>query len=438
MSESGLLFRIICTFVQGMALFTEGICLEKLLTGRDDRGGRKMRILNWFAWSFIFVFIKCMFVVPPVYYGILHPALLSVTHVLVLLYFYKDRMWIRFTHGAMLLLQNILAEFILYLSFGQVKNLNFLQPDFGNPYMAERCVMIAVLSIFMNSIYTVIVLKIQKKKGIVAEPIWIAVMLQLVCVFMVMSILRWSKSAEIDHNIYAIYMSGAVGLEFSISLLFFSQSEKREIKESVRKLQQEAELKKTHYDQVEIHRQELEKLRSDYGRILTSILDLMGQGEINEAEHVLQELSVRISATKEYPFCSIPVVNAILTEKQQVCKKEGIFLAVNLMVPGTTGIAELDLCMIFGNLMDNAIRAGKGARSEGEESKIILSSGIVREYLIIICRNTVSESHKNKIWGTGYGHKILADIAAKYAGDFQSGYEDGCFIAQVSLRLRNY
>lgn len=97
MSESGLLFRIICTFVQGMALFTEGICLEKLLTGRDDRGGRKMRILNWFAWNFIFVFIKCMFVVPPVYYGILHPALLSVTHVLVLLYFYKDRMWIRFT-----------------------------------------------------------------------------------------------------------------------------------------------------------------------------------------------------------------------------------------------------------------------------------------------------------------------------------------------------
>ena len=57
MSESGLLFRIICTFVQGMALFTEGICLEKLLTGRDDRGGRKMRILNWFAWNFIFVFI---------------------------------------------------------------------------------------------------------------------------------------------------------------------------------------------------------------------------------------------------------------------------------------------------------------------------------------------------------------------------------------------
>ena len=85
-------------------------------------------------------------------------------------------------------------------------------------------------------------------------------------------------------------MSGAVGLEFSISLLFFSQSEKREIKENVRKLQQEAELKKAHYEQVEIHRQELEKLRSDYGTILTSILELMERGETTEAEHVLKEI----------------------------------------------------------------------------------------------------------------------------------------------------
>ena len=268
MSESGFIFQIISTLVQGMALFTEGICLEKLLTGRDDRGSKKIRILNWFVWGFIFVVIKCMFIAPPVYYCVLYPVLLSITHAFVLIYFYRDRIWLRFTHGAMLLLQNILSEFILYVCFGQVKNLNFLRPDFGNPYLAERSAMIAVLSIFMNSIYTVFVLKIQKKKAIAVGSIWIAVMLQVLCAFTVLGALRWSTSEAINYNIYITYMSGAVGLEFSISLLFFSQSEKREIKENVRKLQQEAELKKAHYEQVEIHRQELEKLRSDYGTIL--------------------------------------------------------------------------------------------------------------------------------------------------------------------------
>lgn len=437
MSESGFIFQIISTLVQGMALFTEGICLEKLLTGRDDRGSKKIRILNWFVWGFIFVVIKCMFIAPPVYYCVLYPVLLSITHAFVLIYFYRDRIWLRFTHGAMLLLQNILSEFILYVCFGQVKNLNFLRPDFGNPYLAERSAMIAVLSIFMNSIYTVFVLKIQKKKAIAVGSIWIAVMFQLLCAFTVLGAIRWSTSEAINYNIYITYMSGAVGLEFSISLLFFSQSEKREIKENVRKLQQEAELKKAHYEQVEIHRQELEKLRSDYGTILTFILELMERGETTEAEHVLQDLSVRISATREYPFCGVPVVNAILTEKQQICKEEGLSFIVNLIVPGTTGIAELDLCMIFGNLMDNAIRAAGDVRAEGKVSEITLRGGIVQEYLIIKCRNTALENHKNQIWGTGYGHKILADIAKKYDGDFQSGYENGNFMAQISLRLRN-
>lgn len=60
---------------------------------------------------------------------------------------------------------------------------------------------------------------------------------------------------------------------------------------------------------------------------------------------------------------------------------------------------------------------------------------MVQEYLIIKCKNTALENRENKIWGTGYGHKILTDIAGKYHGDFQTIYEDGNFVAQISLNV---
>lgn len=437
MLESGLIYKMISAVVQSMALISQGFCLEMLLTGRAERGSRKVRIISWTAWGSIFVMIKCMFTMPPLYYGVLHPTILLVIHIFLLLYFYSDRLWVRFAHTVLLILQDVLAEVLLYYTLGQVENLNFSKADFANPYMAERCVMVAALSIFMNIIYTVVVLKFSKKREHEVNLLWIVGMLQLLCGFMVMAVTKWGKIGENSYIQYMVYISGVVVFEFGMLLFFFSQAEKKEIKEKVRRLQLETELKRAHYEQVEVQRQELERLRRGYRESLLSIQEMLEGGRMAEAETLISDLSVRISATKEYPFCAVPVVNAILTEKQQLCMEEGISFKVNLMLPDTTGIAELDLCIVFGNLADNAIRACKEVKTNGKESRITLNSGIVRGYLVIKCKNTALENRKNKVWGTGYGHKILADIAKKYEGDFQTLYENECFLAQISLRLRN-
>lgn len=97
-------------------------------------------------------------------------------------------------------------------------------------------------------------------------------------------------------------------------------------------------------------------------------------------------------------------------------------------------MADLDWCMIFGNLMDNAIRSCRELQGREKERWITLKAGTVQNYLIIKCRNPSLENREKIIKGTGYGHKILADIAGKYDGDFQTAYEDGIFTAQISLK----
>ena len=197
-----------------------------------------------------------------------------------------------------------------------------------------------------------------------------------------------------------------------------AQNEKREAQEEVRKLQRVMELEKVHYEQIEARREEMAKIRHDYNNVITSVMHLIENGKTDEAGSVMKDLAWRISQTKEYPFCPVPIINAVLTEKQKVCQAEGILLKADLLFPGESLVADLDWCMIFGNLMDNAIRSCRELQGREKERWITLNAGTVQNYLIIKCRNPSLENREKIIKGTGYGHKILADIAGKYDGDF--------------------
>lgn len=434
MGESSFIYRIISAAAQSIMPVMVGICLESLLTGHEGRGTRGRRLLAWSVFGMLPALIKCLVPELPVYYSVLHTFLVSAVCFL-LLYFYQDRLWIRLLHAGMLVMLNVCADVFFHWLFGPVNGMEFSRPDFGSPYIAERCMMIAALTIVLNGVYTVAAAQIQKRKKQKASPVWFALMLQLLFGFVVICALKWPKGGGMDYWLYFLYLSGLTALEFGMVMLYLGQTEKREIEEKVLKLREAEELEKAYYEQVEARRGEMLRLSGSYQQTAARILEVLEQGNVTEAEQIILDLSVWIRATKEYPFCAIPIVNAILTEKQKLCETEGISFQANLLLPDETGIAKLDLCMIFGNLLDNAVRACKEAKANGKTGEITLRSGIAQGYLIIKCENTALENQKNKICGTGYGHKILADMARKYSGDFQTLSEDGWFTAQISLKL---
>ena len=94
-------------------------------------------------------------------------------------------------------------------------------------------------------------------------------------------------------------------------------------------------------------------------------------------------------------------------------------------------VAPLDLCSMFSNLLDNAIRA---CEELPEDKRIIdLSARNQGDYLLIRCDNPALEHPGNQPQGTGYGKKILRDIAERYHGEFQTSFADGVFTARLIL-----
>ncbi|MCD8148092.1 MAG: ATP-binding protein [Clostridiales bacterium] len=213
-------------------------------------------------------------------------------------------------------------------------------------------------------------------------------------------------------------------------LLLVRQSEQESAERTLEEVRHRAGLERIHYERVEARRQELAQIQCNYNEVLARAYTLLGDNQTEQAKKLLENLSVRVDSTRENQFCRIPVINAVLAEKEAECERTGIILAADLILPDEPGIKDLDLCMALGNLLDNAIRE---CRKLPEKATIRLGGRVVQNYLVLRCVNPIFAKKSEDPEGTGYGLKILKEIAKRYGGDFFAERSDGMFTAQLSL-----
>ena len=233
-------------------------------------------------------------------------------------------------------------------------------------------------------------------------------------------------------SLHILSMAGALLLSLLLICVQFNQAEKEQVERELSRLRHEAQLERQHYESVEARREEMGRIRQDYNRHLTGVLTLLEGGETEEAEKRLLALLDKVESTREYPYCTIPIVNAILSEKEGQCRKLGITLRADLLFAGDVGVAPIDLCSIFGNLLDNAIRACSQLPPD-RPREITLEGRTQGDYLLIRCDNPALRGPGPKPEGSGYGMKILRDIAHRYAGQFTPSFENGTFTARLVL-----
>ena len=228
-----------------------------------------------------------------------------------------------------------------------------------------------------------------------------------------------------------ISMSAACLLCFLLVCVQFNQAKKDDLERELLGLKHRTALERQHYENVEARREEIAKIRHDYNNILNAILSLLHTGKAGEAEELVSGLLARVELTKEYPYCGMPVVNVVLSEKEQECRKLGIRFCADLLFPENVAVDPIDLCRVFSNLLDNAIHAT--ARLPDEQRVIALHVGMQGDYLIIRCDNPAQDASEEPPTRKGYGMKILKDIAQRYEGSVQTEFTDGRFIARVVL-----
>ena len=135
------------------------------------------------------------------------------------------------------------------------------------------------------------------------------------------------------------------------------------------------------------------------------------------------------------------IVDAILTEKQEKATTINTVITFNGTITAN-GIAATDLCVIFGNTLDNAIEACEKFNSNEEKSILVTckcSSGFM--FLTIVnpvvknieIHNNVIQTTKQNKSNHGFGLYSLQKIVDKYDGTLNISCKDCLFKIKVVM-----
>lgn len=159
-------------------------------------------------------------------------------------------------------------------------------------------------------------------------------------------------------------------------------------------------------------------------RVLRGLLDA---GRTDEAREYLSDLQKDAGDIALQTYTGRPAVDVLLNEKINAAEAEGISTAVTAPLPSSVQATNADLCVVFGNAMDNAIAA---ARASDANRHITVRSARQGAFVLVVFENsTVPGSFIQP----GTGLRNIAAAAQKNGGTMQYSIEDTSFVLRVLL-----
>ena len=196
-----------------------------------------------------------------------------------------------------------------------------------------------------------------------------------------------------------------------------------------------------HCDEVNHIYRTMRGWRHDYHNHIQAMLALTDSPE--ELRQYLWMLNDDLTTVDTVLKTGNVMVDAILNSKLSLIKTKNIAVNAKAVVPTELKISEIDLCVIIGNLLDNAMEACL-RQDEGEERFIRVYIGTLKQQLYLCVTNSVGGEVK-KVGSTylsakdsashGYGLMRIDRLAEKYDGYVNRQNEEGAFATEVMLPL---
>lgn len=200
------------------------------------------------------------------------------------------------------------------------------------------------------------------------------------------------------------------------------------------------ELIETHYQEVETMYKNMRGWRHDYRNHIQMLKVLAKNGDLEGIQKYLDELDKDLNTIDMVVKTGNAMADAILNSKISLAKSKGIMVKVDAHIPIKLKMSELDLCIIIGNLFDNAIEA---SLSLPEEERLIrVYMDIKNTQLYISFTNFTADKKQKKInnrflstkgEGHGFGLVRIDNIIKRLDGYISRNSEDGAFTTEILI-----
>lgn len=215
---------------------------------------------------------------------------------------------------------------------------------------------------------------------------------------------------------------------------FFSKKVDRQITEYQR------ELIETHYQEVENMYRQMRGWRHDYRNHIQTMKAFAANGDLQAICDYLDELDTDLNTVDTVVKTGNAMADAILNSKISLARSKDITVSVDAHIPVKLTMSELDLCVILGNLFDNAIEASLALPEENRLIRVYMD--MKNTQLYISFTNFTASQKKKKVVnlfqttkgeGHGFGLIRIDSIIERLDGYLSRNSEDGAFTTEILI-----
>ncbi len=181
--------------------------------------------------------------------------------------------------------------------------------------------------------------------------------------------------------------------------------------------------------------------RHDYHNHMQSVKAYLAMNNLAEARAYLDALEQDLEDINLLFNTGNINADAVLNAKISLAVKKGIKVDYKAVVPKTLAVSDIDLCVVIGNLIDNAVEACEKVAPERQFIRLYI--GILQKQLYLSVSNATCETVRkfdeqyisSKRGNHGHGLKRINKIVDKYGGFINRKNEPGVFVTEIMLPL---
>lgn len=197
----------------------------------------------------------------------------------------------------------------------------------------------------------------------------------------------------------------------------------------------QTEQSEKHLNEVRSIHTEMRGYKHDFHHHLQTLKGQLESGEVDRALAYIEELDNQLMNVDTLLKTGNVSLDAILSAKIAQAKAESIAVTVKANVPDTLTISDVELSIIIGNLLDNAIEA---CRAVNGERFIRIFISIKGNMLYFSMLNAAGEKKKKtgSLFAThkdgvhGFGLRRAEAILEEHGGWVKYNSEDGAFTSE--------
>lgn len=239
--------------------------------------------------------------------------------------------------------------------------------------------------------------------------------------------------------LFAISMMPVLAYYFIFVMLKIVSAEEALMRE-VDEARNQLALQTNQYHRITERIEQTRKARHDLRHHMAALSALAKDGNLEAVQKYLAEYSKTLSNDLEQPICRNYAVDVIVRHYLNRARSDRIDTSVRLNLPEHMNIDDMDICIVFGNCIENAIEA---CAALPEHKRFIrINSLLSGNSLVITIENSYDTVSYNKDGelvttkqGGGIGLSNVRTIAEKYNGHASFQPQDDCFASVVVLSL---